>query len=205
MRASRHAVVAISLRVFGFCLIGLGLLPIPAAAQPGAIRTVCDPEEQPLFICETNRKDKYIAICATEVEVGKRWRDVQYRFGPENRAELVYPANASQGASKLFFSHEEVGTIYYVRIRFQSGGFTYLIESGGDSASDPIGNGAAGVTVTDPAGKTVAEIACIERPTMYPAYLRMALACDEQNRHGKAGCSEHTPHVDKAPRKPAAR
>lgn len=197
MTAQRHVVA-----------IGLGLLlglPTFAAArqpqtQPRAIKTVCDPEEQPLFICETNRKDKYVAICATEVEVGKRWSNIQYRFGPEDRAELVYPANAREGASKLLFSHEEVGTIYYVRIRFQSGGFTYLIESAGDSASDPIGDGAAGVTVTDANGKTVANISCIERPTMYPAYLRMALACDLQNPHGQAGCAEHTPHVN-APRK----
>jgi hypothetical protein len=61
--------------------------------------------------------------------------------------------------------------------------------------------------VTDANGKTVADISCIERPTMYPSYLRMALACDMQNKHGKAGCAEPTPHVD-APsrkRKPAAR
>jgi hypothetical protein len=202
MRATRHLAAA------AIFVAGLGMRPTTiaaaAAGQPQAIRTACEAEENALFICETNRNGKYIAICATEVEVGQRWSAVQYRFGPEDRAELVYPADAREGASKLFFSHEAVGTVYWVRIRFRSGGFTYLIESSGDSASDPIGDGAAGVTVTDASGKKVANISCIERPTMFAEYLRRALACDEQNPHGKAGCSEHTPKV-KASRKAKAK
>jgi len=175
------------------------------AGQPRAIRTVCDPEEEALFICETNRKDKYLAICAVEEEVGKRWSAVQYRFGPEDRAELVYPEDARQGASKMFFSHVEKGTVYVVSIRFRSGGFTYRIESSGDSASDPVGNGAAGVTVTDANGKKVADIMCIERPTLFPSYLQRALACDLENPHGKDACGDnpYTIRQAKAPRKPA--
>jgi hypothetical protein len=177
------------------------------AGQGQAIRTACTQDEQPLFICETNRKDKYVAICATEVEVGKKWRDIQYRFGPEDRAELVYPQNAREGASKLFFSHIERGTIYMVSVRFVSGGYTYRVESAGDSASDPIGNGAAGVTVTDANGKTVADIQCIERPTLFAPYLQMALPCDLENPHGKAACGKDPLHIPqpktKTPRKPA--
>lgn len=180
---------------------------VAAGQTPTTVRTVCDPDEEPLFICETNRKDKYIAICAVEEEVGKRWSAVQYRFGPEDRAELVYPANARDGASKLFFSHIEEGTIYHVTIRFASGGFTYRVESTGDSASDPVGDGAAGVTVTDATGKQVAKIACIERPTMFASYLQRALACDLENPQGKAACGDnpyHVPHA-KAPRKSSPR
>ncbi len=175
-----------------------------AKAQSEAVRTVCDPDEQPLFICETNRKDKYVAICATEVEVGKRWSAIQYRYGPEDRAELVYPKDAREGASKMFFSHVSKGTMYLVSVRFKSGGYTYQIESGGDSASDPIGNGAAGVTVKDANGKTVADIACIERPTLFAPYLQMALACDLENPHGKAACGKNPlqlPAERKTPRK----
>jgi hypothetical protein len=175
------------------------------AGQLRAVRTVCDPEEQPFFICETNRKDKYIAICAVEEEVDKRWSAVQYRFGPEDRAELVYPEDARQGASKMFFSHVTEGTVYMVSIRFRSGGFTYRIESSGDSASDPVGAGAAGVTVTDANGKKVADIACIERPTIFPSYLQRALACDLDNPHGKAACGDKPYAIRhaKAPRKGA--
>lgn len=187
-------------------LLVLVAIALSAAVNADAqsVRTVCDPEEQPLFICETNRKDKYVAICATEVEVGKRWSAIQYRYGPEDRAELVYPQDAREGASKLLFSHIERGTIYLVSIRFKSGGYTYQVESAGDSASDPIGNGAAGVTVTDANGKTVADIACIERPTLFAPYLQMALACDLENPHGKAACGKdplHLPAQARSPRK----
>ena len=193
-------------RVLAMTFVAIALMPASGALaeQLRAIRTVCDPEEEPLFICETNRKDKYIAICAVEEEVGRRWSAVQYRFGPEDRAELVYPEDARQGASKMFFSHVEKGTVYMVSVRFRSGGFTYRIESSGDSASDPIGNGAAGVTVTDATGRTVADIKCIERPTMFPSYLQRALACDLENPHGKAACGDNPYKIrrGKAPGKP---
>lgn len=160
------------------------------ARQPTAIRTVCEPEEEALFICETNRKEKYLAICAVEEEVAQRWSAVQYRFGPEDRAELVYPADPRQGAATMFFSHVVDGTIYKVSVRFESAGFTYVVDSSGDSASDPAGDGAAGVTVKDAAGKPVARISCIERPTLFASYLQRALACDEKNEYGKAACAE---------------
>jgi hypothetical protein len=182
-------------------LLALIWTPGMAAGQARPVRTVCDPDEEPLFLCETNRTDKYVAICAVEEEVGTRWSSVQYRFGLEDRAELVYPADPRQGASHLFFSHVEEGTIYRVSVRFQSGGFTYRITSSGDSASDPIGDGSAGVTVTDAAGRTVGDIKCIERPTMFASYLQRALACDQENRFGRAACGDR-PHKLPQPKPP---
>jgi len=180
--------------------VAMVFVPTVAAqtGQPTAIRTVCDPEEEPLFICETNRKDKYVALCAVEEEVGKRWSAVQYRFGLEDRAEFVYPRDPRQGASTLFFSHVEEGTVYKVSVRFRSGGFTYRIASSGDSASDPIGDGAAGVTVTDAKGQRVADIKCIERPTIFPSYLQRALTCDLENPHGKAACGDNPYKIRRA-------
>ena len=161
------------------------------ARQASAVRTVCDADEAPLFICETNRTGKYLAICAVEEEAGKRWSAVQYRFGPEDRAELAYPEDPRQGASSLFFSHVVDSTVYKVSVRFQSAGFTYVVESSADSGSDPVGDGTAGVTVTDAAGKQVARISCIERPTLFAPYLQRALPCDLQNPYGKAACNQH--------------
>jgi hypothetical protein len=192
------------MRLRDLVLVAIALIVVTTPANAQSVRTTCTQDEQPLFICETNRKDKYVAICATEVEVGKRWSAIQYRFGPEDRAELVYPQNAREGATKLFFSHVVKGPIYLVSVRFKSGGYSYLVESAGDSASDPIGDGAAGVTVTDANGKTVADIQCIERPTLFAPYLQMALACDTENPHGKAACAKdplHLPAQAKAPRK----
>jgi hypothetical protein len=194
-------------RLIVLTLAGMILAPATGghAQQLRPARTVCDPDEQALFICETNRKDKYIAICAVEEEVDRKWSAVQYRFGPEDRAELVYPEDAHQGASKMFFSHVADGTVYIVSIRFRSGAFTYRIESSGDSASDPVGDGAAGVTVTNDTGKKVADIKCIERPTLFAPYLQRALACDLENPHGKAACGERPYRIrrSKSPREPA--
>jgi hypothetical protein len=187
-------------RVLAIACVAMALMTASGshARQARAARTVCEPQEEALFICETNRKDKYLAICAVETEVGKRWSAVQYRFGPEDRAELVYPEDARQGASKMFFSHVTEGTIYKVSVRFRSGDFTYKVESSGDSASHPVGDGAAGVTVTDATGKKVSQISCIERPTMFAPYLQRALACDLENPHGKAACGDQPYRIGRA-------
>ena len=37
------------------------------------------------------------------------------------------------------------------------------------------------------------KISCGERPTMFPDYLRRALACDPENPIGAAGCAETPP------------
>jgi hypothetical protein len=143
------------MRLRDLVLVAIALIAVAAPANAQAVRTTCDPDEQPFFICETNRKDKYVAICATEVEVGKRWSAIQYRYGKEDKAELVYPQNAN--------------------------------------------------------GKTVADIQCIERPTLFAPYMQMALACDLENPHGKAACAKdplHLPaekHQSKAPRKSPVR
>lgn len=173
------------------------------ARQERAVRTVCDQDEEPLFICETNREGKYLAICAVEEEVRKRWSAVQYRFGPEDRAELVFPEDPRQGASRMFFSHVVEGTIYKVSVRFESAGFTYVVESSGDSASNPVGDGAAGVVVRNADDKQVARISCIERPTLFAPYLQRALACDQTNPYGKAACGEQPHRISRrrAPRR----
>lgn len=172
-----------------------------AAAAPASAQRICEQGETELFICQTDSHDKYLGICAIEDRPGETWSAVQYRFGDGNKAEFVYPANPEDGGRKLFFSHGVQGTVYRVSVRFRSGGFTYLVESYGDSASDPPGNGVAGVTVTNGSGKTVANITCIEKPLIFPSYLRMALACDPENPHGKAGCVEPPPDDKKAGKK----
>jgi hypothetical protein len=186
MRKARHLTVAIGLTC------ALAIHAAPAQAQK-----ICEAEEAGLFICETDHKNKYLALCAVEGAKTDTWTAVQYRFGDPDHAELVYPADGKEGASKLFFSHASEGSIYHVTIRFESGGFTYRVESFGDSASEPQGDGSAGVTVTNASGKTVAKIKCIERPQIYPGYLQMLLACDAKNPNGKAGCAVKPPQVRK--------
>jgi hypothetical protein len=145
----------------------------------------------PLFTCETDRAGKYITICATEVEPGTRWADIQYRFGAEGQPpELVYPKDPAKGASSMFFSHETRGKDYRVTVRFSTGGYTYRVFS-------TTGAERAGVTVSDAHGTLLSTIKCIERPYMFPSYLQRALRCDLENPHGKAACGDAPYHVRK--------
>lgn len=174
-------------------LAALVLLLWPAAAQA----CVADNNEAPLFVCETGDSGKYIEICAVETESGQSWRDVQYRFGNDEKTELVYPADAAEGPKKLFFSHVRGKNSYTVNVRFKNGGFTYRVYSvarwEGDEAPAEAMDGEAGVEVTDEKGKRAAVIECIERPMIFPDYLRRALACDADNPHGTKGCAEAPP------------
>jgi hypothetical protein len=138
-----------------------------------------------LFSCETERRGKFVRICAVEEEAGKRWRDLQYRFGPVEKPEMTFPTDPSKLATPpLFFFHEERKAGYYVSIRFSAGGYGYRVFSESD------GRG-AGVIVSDARGNALSTINCIERPYMFPSYLRRALPCDLKNPHGKAACGEN--------------
>ena len=138
-----------------------------------------------LFICQTERQGKYLAIYGVENGPDEPWSSIQYRFGGEGAPEMVYPADPSKGARSLFFSHESRGrgADYYVSIRFRVGGYTYQLYS-------HSGAGGAGVTVSNAKGRVLSRIRCIERPYMFPAYLQRSLACDEENPHGRAACQE---------------
>lgn len=148
----------------------------------------CD-DCNPLFSCQTNRAGKFIMICATELQAGSKWSNVQYRYGMEGKApEFVFPARPSKGVPPLFFSHVTRGDDYRISIRFENKGYTYRIFSttGGDGA---------GVRVTDRQGRVISVSRCIERPYMFPDYLRSALACDLKNPHGGAAC-KNDPYVE---------
>lgn len=150
---------------------------------------LCTDEEFPLFHCETERKQTFIALCATEASTGKRWRTVQYRFGTERRPEMVYPRQGTEGGKRLAFAHYDVQGLYTVTVRFTAAGATYRLYS---TQAGEHGNGAgeAGVTVSNSRGTVVSTVRCAERPYMFPGYLQEALACDTKNPHGKAACGE---------------
>lgn len=161
------------------------LLLVPAFLAPSCAAQEAD-DSYPMFSCETNRPGKFIQIRGVEDVAGHRWSNIQYRFGREGEEpEMVYPSDPAKGAKSLFFSHEyrDGGADYYVSIRFSTGGYTYRVFC-------HTGKGGAGVTVTNAQGKELSTIPCIERPTIYAAYLQRALACDMKNPHGKAACAE---------------
>jgi len=162
--------------------VGLIASSLHASAAPQE-----DDRSYPMFSCETDRPGKFIQIRGVEQEHNQPWTDIQYTFGRDHHApEMVYPLDASKGAKSLFFSHEyrDHGADYYVSIRFSTGGYTYRVFC-------HTGKGGAGVTVSDSRGKEISTIPCIERPTIYAAYLQRTLACDLKNPVGKAACGEN--------------
>lgn len=173
-------------------LAALILLLWPAAAQACS----ADNNEAPLFVCETGSEGKFIEICATELEPGESWKAVQYRYGTEGHTELAYPADAADGAKKLFFSHVRAAHSYTVNVRFKNAGFTYRVFSvarwEGDAPVEAM-DGEAGVEVRGQGGKLVSTAHCGKRPYMFVSYLRRALACDEENPYGAKGCAEDPP------------
>jgi hypothetical protein len=160
----------------------------------------------PLFVCETNRQGKFIAIRGIEEEPARRWSAIQYSFGRgDEEPEMVYPLDPTNGATSMFFSHTNIHFRYQVSIRFSTGDYTYRVFSYDDGMD-------AGVMVSDRRGKIISRISCIERPYMFAAYLQRALACDRENPYGKAACGDkpYQPKSDqwllgKKPSKPKTR
>lgn len=156
------------------------------AAGPDAAEKVEEYEADEcnlLFSCET-RSGKFIRICGEQDEQNvDKWTNIQYRFGLDTAPpELAFPKDPAKGEPSLFFSHEEHKGDYRVTVRFSTGGYTYRVFSGSKSG--------AGVEVTDSRGKKLATVECIERPLIFPEYLRLSLPCDPRNPHGAAACKK---------------
>lgn len=160
-----------------------------AAAAP-ALACDTDRGEQPLFSCETENSGQFIQICAVEHGAGEKWSDVQYQYGSE-KPSFVYPQNPADGAKSLFFSHMTKAGAYIVTVRFVSDGITYRVYSKALSEME----GEAGVTIDNTARPSMTSIACIERPYMFPDYLRRSLACDLENPLGARACEESPPEA----------
>jgi hypothetical protein len=164
----------------------LAFLAGPAFAVP------CDIEagEVPLFMCETEPPGHFISICAVETKPGEAWTEIQYRYSSNDEIEFVYPDEFSEGvAQKLYFSHWKGPDGYTVSIRFVADGTRYRLWSTALSKTD----GHAGIMVENTPRPSMTKIMCGERPTMFPGYLRQALACDPESPDGPAGCAELPP------------
>lgn len=160
-------------------------LALACALSAGAA-FAADGCERPLFSCRTDRAEKTLSLCATEKEDGSGWKDVQYRFGRDGeKSEFAYPDDPARGAELMYFSHTLQGGEYRVRVRFESGGYSYRVYSNGRE-----GGGSAGVEVFDARHKRVSHIRCTERPSMFSTYLRTTLACDTSATQGDAACRE---------------
>ena len=166
----------------------LAALPLLAAGSSFA----CDADTRayPLFSCETENAGQFITICGVEHGPDEKWTDIQYQYGGE-KPSFVYPDNPADGGRSLFFSHVSKAGAYIVTVRFVSEGVTYRVYSKAVSEME----GEAGVVIDNTSRPSMNKIACIERPYMFPEYLRRSLACDMENPLGVRACEENPPDV----------
>jgi len=122
-------------------------------AQALKVASHCAPGEKVVFSCATTNA-KLISLCSSSTLTPSDGY-LQYRFGPGNKPELVYPATRGHPSK-----HFQFGSLFYSGgggefLKFSNGEYTYilfsaLIKGEGDKA---------GVVVSK-AGKRIAYLPC---------------------------------------------
>ncbi len=158
-----------------FASLALACLPAQALA--------CADDEATLFSCVTKDETKFIQLCAVRDDAAGGYQSLQYRYGPEDAPELIFPEDRRQGKSAMSFAHAFDKSTYVWSLRFANKGYTYRIFGEGDGAAVEVWK----------KKKLLAQVMCNERPYSYPDDIRRASGCDMNNPFGAAGCSENPP------------
>jgi hypothetical protein len=121
-------------------------------AQKPTVVSHCKANEEVIFSCTTT-KAKVISLCSSSLLTPDSGY-LQYRFGPANKPELVYPAT-NEHPKKLFQSGTQMysggGSAF---LKFKKGDYTYVVFDG-------IGRGweKEGVVIKK-SGKQIAYLPC---------------------------------------------
>ena len=132
-------------------MIVLGLFAFAGGAS--AADSLCAPNEHVFFNCPIKDSRKLLSVC------GRSGDYLQYRFGPHEKPELVYPKTKEGSLEKFWVANKNVPSAFYEshQLSFQSGGTEYRVyaiteQNGGrDSPPDRYG----GVIVSTGSGKDV--------------------------------------------------
>jgi hypothetical protein len=151
-------------------------LPVTALA--------CAPDEATLFSCAAlDDPAKTIELCAVRDDAAGGYQSLQYRFGPGDAPELVFPQQRRDGKAEMAFAHAYDKETYVWSLRFSNTGYTYRVFGLGDKA---------GVEVWKKK-KRLAQVMCGGAPYAQPDDIRRASSCDYNNPFGAAGCSVSPP------------
>ncbi|HLJ46356.1 MAG TPA: hypothetical protein VKU01_10130 [Bryobacteraceae bacterium] len=147
-------------------------------------------EQVELFGCETATHN-FLQICGDpdNPDAPEKWKNINYRFGPENGPpDLMFPAHPESAPPLLFYSKEEGkgsdGRDIEV-IRFSNGAYTYRVYFGYVTTRYPDGRLNfhsqldGGVEVYDRNGKRLSRIAC-NGANLYPTDLSRSLPSDSK-------------------------
>ncbi len=174
----------------------LAALALALSATPAM---ACTEDEGFLFTCEAGSTERILMICGKAEDVGEglKWLTARVVYRSENGEELSYPADPSMGPASLYFSHVFRNGFYEANVRFEKDGASHRLafRDAPDSANPDEAYGPDAWLEVTKDGATSELAHCSERPLAYFDQMRMTLACDEQNPHGAAGCSDSPPNI----------
>jgi hypothetical protein len=160
---------------------------VPASAQEEEMRS-------PLFICGTGADalEGSLYLSGLESDSGD-FTDLRFEQKIGEDVAFSFPPAGTDSKAAFLFAHSDGAEGYLVTLHFAADGKDYelysLAQPPDPASEDDLGGSLAGLEVRQD-GALVEEIACGERPTMFPSYLLAATSCDAANPWGEAACGE---------------
>ncbi|HKS28563.1 MAG TPA: hypothetical protein VJS44_12115 [Pyrinomonadaceae bacterium] len=102
-------------------------------AKPSSL---CAPDEQVVWSCETVKERKLASICGSKDLSGARGY-VQYRFGRAGRVELEFPRERTGTQSAFKYSRYTRPLVTYLKLEFVNGGVSYSISDDSNDEEKP--------------------------------------------------------------------
>lgn len=109
---------------------------VATGKQNAAPATLCGVGEQVLFSCHIKGKDKTASVCASP-EWRKREGYIVYRYGRLGRIEFSYPDEKIGSFDRFYFSSYLRPLVTQQSLRFESGGYEYIIETNSNEEEAP--------------------------------------------------------------------
>jgi hypothetical protein len=104
------------------------------AIHASAADSLCEPNEEVFFNCRIKDSPKLLSVCGRAGEEARRGTALpgdylQYRFGPRDKPELVFPKTRKGSLGKFRAANEYVPSAFYdgYQLSFQSGGTAYRV------------------------------------------------------------------------------
>lgn len=136
------------------CALACGHV-VSTERQIAATGTLCDVGEQVLFSCRIKGKEKTASVCASP-EWRKREGYIVYRYGRLGQVEFSYPSEKVGSFDRFYFSSYVRPLVTQQSLRFENGGYEYVIETNSNEEEAP-GVDEATLSI---AGPKSAELVC---------------------------------------------
>ncbi len=149
-----------------YYIAALLIFSCSSALAAGDVRGHCGNKEQIVFSCHVGKK--VLSLCMSKPDAGESGY-MQYRFGPLNRPELVFPKALESATKNFFLSSAGYSAGGEARVRFSIGTYDYILYSKVTSAP-PDASGirekfsSAGLVILN-SKKPIGDLQCMEKNT----------------------------------------